>query len=102
MSDAQLAVGVDLGGTKIHTLVAAPDGSVLGEDRRMTEAAQGPDAVVARIAGSVRAALEQAGVSAARVLGVGISSPGPCDPKRGVVTNAPNLPGFHEIHLAKL
>ncbi len=102
MSAGAIAVGVDLGGTKIHTVVAKEDGAVLGEDRRPTEATQGPDAVVARIAASVRAACELAGVSVESVAGVGISSPGPCDPKRGVVTNAPNLPGFHDVHLTRL
>ena len=101
MSD-RLAAGVDLGGTKIHTVVANAEGSVLGEDRRPTDAAEGPDAVVARIAASVRAAAGQAGAPVDALLGVGISSPGPCDPKRGVVTNAPNLPGFHDIPLTRL
>ncbi len=102
MTAEPISVGVDLGGTKIHTVVAKADGAVLGEDHRPTEATQGPDAVVARIAASVRAACELAGVSVESVAGVGISSPGPCDPKRGVVTNAPNLPGFHDVHLTHL
>ncbi len=102
MTAEPISVGVDLGGTKIHTVVAKADGAVLGEDRRPTEATQGPDAVVARIAASVRAACELAGVSVESVAGVGISSPGPCDPKRGVVTNAPNLPGFHDVHITRL
>jgi glucokinase len=101
MSDA-IAAGVDLGGTKIHTVIAKADGAVLGEDRRPTEAAQGPDAVIERIAASVRAACERAGVAVESVAGAGISSPGPCDPKRGVVTNAPNLPGFHDVHITRL
>lgn len=102
MSAQRIAAGVDLGGTKIHTVVATVGGRVLGEDRRPTEAVLGPDAVVARIAASVRAAAEQAGVGTEGIVGVGISSPGPCDPKRGVVTDAPNLPGFHDIPISRL
>ena len=98
----RLAAGVDLGGTKIHTVVAAAGGRVLGEDRRPTEAAEGPDAVVVRIAASVRAAAAEAGVNIEALLGVGLSSPGPCDPKRGVVTDAPNLPGFHHFPITRL
>ena len=66
----RLAAGVDLGGTKIHTVVANAEGSVLGEDRRPTDAADGPDAVVARIAASVRAAAGQAGAPVDALLGV--------------------------------
>jgi glucokinase len=101
MSEA-IAAGADLGGTKIHTVIAKADGEVLGEDRRPTEAVEGPDAVIARIASSVRAACDRAGVAVESVAGAGISSPGPCDPKRGVVTNAPNLPGFHDVHITRL
>ncbi len=53
MSDERIAVGVDLGGTKIHTVVATAAGQVLGEDRRPTLAIEGPEAVVARIAASM-------------------------------------------------
>ena len=97
----RLAAGIDLGGTKIYSLVATEQGEVLGEDRRLTEAVEGPDAVIARMAASIRAALDAAGVTTKDIVGVGISSPGPCDPVRGVVTDAPNLPGFHEIPLVQ-
>ena len=96
------AVGVDLGGTKIHTVVATPEGEVLGEDRRPTEAAEGPDAVLGRLIASIRRALASAGPPSGEIAGAGISSPGPCDPRRGVVTNAPNLPGWHEIPIARI
>ena len=94
MTERNLIAGVDLGGTKIYSLVATPDGEVLGHDRRLTLAVDGPDAVVERIAESVREALKGAGSTTAQIGGVGISSPGPCDPARGLVTDAPNLPGF--------
>lgn len=102
MSAARIAVGVDLGGTKIYTVVATAEGRVLGEDRCPTLAAEGPDAVIARLVASVRRALEQAGISTGQIAGVGISSPGPCDPVRGVVTDAPNLPGWREVPVTHL
>jgi len=96
------AVGIDLGGTKIHTVVATPDGEVLGEDRRPTLASEGPDAVLGRLIASIRRSLASAGPPSGEIAGVGISSPGPCDPRRGVVTNAPNLPGWHEIPIVRI
>jgi glucokinase len=102
VSERRIAVGLDLGGTKIHTVVADVDGHVLGEDRRPTEAIAGPAAVISRMADSVRDTLAAAGLQPGDVQGAGISSPGPCDPKRGIVTNAPNLPGWHNIHVTKL
>ncbi len=38
MSPPRPVVGVDLGGTKILSLVATAEGQVLGEDRRPTQA----------------------------------------------------------------
>ena len=102
MTDQRLALGVDLGGTKILSLVATEDGRVLGDDRCATEASEGPDAVVERLVASLRRALDQAGTHVDDVVGVGISSPGPCDPERGVVTSAPNLAGWVEIPLVQL
>jgi glucokinase len=98
----RLIAGVDLGGTKIYSLVATAEGEVRGHDRRPTQADGGPDSVVERIAESVQASLSAAGASLDDIDGVGISSPGPCDPERGMVTDAPNLPGFHNIHLTRL
>lgn len=102
MSDELIAAGIDLGGTKIHSVIAAQDGRVLGEDRRLTEAREGVDAVIGRMAASVRQALAQAGLGVERLAGVGISSPGPVDTERGVVTDAPNLLGWHEVPVVRL
>ena len=102
MSDQRPALGVDLGGTKIHSLVTTPDGQVLGEDRCLTEAAQGPDAVIERLVASLRRALEAAGLGVEAVVGVGVSSPGPCDPARGIVGDAPNLLGWHEVPIVRI
>jgi glucokinase len=102
VSQQRLAIGVDLGGTKIKTVVADKDGHVAGEDLRPTEARLGPDGVIARIADSARQACAQAGVDSGETIGVGISSPGPVNPQKGIVTDAPNLPGWHNIHITKL
>ena len=99
---AGVAAGVDLGGTKILSVVATEEGHVLGEDRRPTHAAEGPDAVLDRIVESLQAALAQAETGTDGIAGVGISTPGPCDPERGIVTNAPNLPGWENIPLAAI
>jgi glucokinase len=95
-----LAVGVDLGGTKIYTALSTPVGDVLADDRRPTEGELGPDGVIERIAASAKAVLATAGVAAADIAGVGLSSPGPLDNERGVVTDAANLPGWHNVPLA--
>ncbi len=102
MSERRLLVGVDLGGTKVYSLVATPEGELLSEDRRSTLASEGPHAVVDQLVASVRQALSEAGVGAGEIAGVGISAPGPLDPARGVVLDAPNLVGWHNVPLASI
>jgi glucokinase len=60
------------------------------------------DAVVQRIcslAGDVIAAVHSAGLP--EPVGIGISSPGPLDPWRGVVVAPPNLAGWHDVPLSE-
>ena len=98
----RFALGVDLGGTKIYSIVADSNGRLLATDYRYTEAAEGPQPVIERVVASLRDALAQSGRTASDLAGVGISTPGPCDQSRGLVTDAPNLPGFHNVPLARL
>ena len=102
MSKARPVVGVDLGGTKIFSLVATAEGEVPGEDRCLTHAEEGRDAVIGRLVDSVRRAMAQANVTTGEIAGIGIATPGPCDPKRGVVTGPPNLPGWRNVPLTQL
>jgi glucokinase len=102
MSEPVLYAGTDLGGTKIFSVVADADGNILGEDRRQTEPERGVESVIERIAASVRDASDRAGAVAKDLIAVGISTPGPCDPQRGVVTNAPNLAGWRDVPLLAL
>ena len=88
---------VDLGGSKILSVVADEEGRILGEDRRPTQAGEGPEAGLERIAASLEAALAEAGLRRDDLRAVGVCSPGPIDPARGVIPEAPNLPGWHDV-----
>jgi glucokinase len=94
--------GIDLGGTKILSLVVSRTGSVLAEDIRPSLAAEGQQAVIARMVASLRESLAKAGVDGRQLLAVGVSAPGPVDYTRGVITSPPNLPGWHDVPLASI
>lgn len=91
-----MAVGVDLGGTKIASALVTSGGRVLAARHTATGAASGPEPVLDRLAGEVRALLAQA---PGPLLGVGIGSPGQVIANRGVVRRAVNL-GWDEVDLA--
>src|SRR4051794_39556353 len=95
MTDERLVAGVDVGGTKILTLILDAQHGVVSRDQRATDDEDGgPEAVMQRMAASVRAAADGKTVS-----GVGISAAGPVDLKRGAVTTPPNLQGWHDVPL---
>jgi glucokinase len=94
---SEYVIGLDLGGTKILSLCVDRDLNVVDEDRRETGAEDGPDALIGRMVESARSA-----AGAHKILAVGISTPGPTRTKDGIVTTPPNLPGWHDVPLAKL
>jgi glucokinase len=86
--------GVDLGGTKIQTVVVDGRSKVLGQSRVPTPADDGAGAIVETIAKAIGAAAEEAGLATDSLVGVGVGAPGGIDPDKGVLINPPNLPGF--------
>jgi glucokinase len=80
-------IGVDLGGTNIVTAVVDSNGKVLGRDKRPTQVSWGAKKVISRIADSARESLLASGLKLADIAAVGVGSPGPLNPKTGVILN---------------
>lgn len=95
-------VGVDLGGTKVLAGVVDRDYKVLATAKRPTKGETGVEAVVERIAKTVRDAVREAGMEFADIAGVCSAAPGALNPEEGVVRFAPNIEGWEEIPFAKL
>jgi glucokinase len=94
-------LAIDLGGTQIRAALITPDRSVHARRAAPTLDEDGVDAVLTRMAGLAAAVREAAvGQGLPEPIGVSISSPGPLNPWRGVVTMAPNLSGWRDIVVA--
>ena len=91
-------VGVDLGGTKILGGLFDENMRLRGRAKRPTEAAQGPAGVFGQIGLVVDQVLNEAGVPADRVQGLGMGVPGQVDPRARCVRYAPNL-GWKNLDL---
>jgi glucokinase len=87
--------GIDLGGTKIQTVIVGTGGEVLGESRRPTPTEGGPAGVAEEMAAALTEAAHEAGTESAALEGVGVGSPGDVDERTGVVSSARNLPGWN-------
>lgn len=94
-----LALGIDLGGSKILTAVVGARGQMLSSDRSKTPAAEGHEAVVRSILESAHRSLQQAGVSVSELLAVGVGAPGLVNSRTGIVATSPHLPGWWDVPL---
>ncbi len=96
---ARHAVGVQLGSEAITDVVSDLAGTTIARARRAGAGCSAPSAVVTRIADETSELLRETGLDPARVVGVGVASPGPLDHGRGVILTPPNLTHWHEFPL---
>lgn len=94
------ALAVDLGGTELRVALVGADGAFLARDAEPTLARSGPEAVVSQIVRLLRHMERRA--EGCTIIGVGVGAPGPLDPDRGVVLNAPTLDGWTDVPLVAL
>lgn len=90
-----LAIGVDIGGTKIALALVARSGAVLAERRLPTRPDEGVAAALDVIALGIESLRSEA---PGTVVGVGIGCPGHVDPATGMVHYAVNL-GWEDVSL---
>ena len=91
-------LAIDLGGTQIRAAHVSPDLTVSCRRAEETHDEEGVEAVIDRICSYARAVRDDARrAGLEEPAGIGISSPGPLDPWRGVVVAPPNLAGWRDV-----
>lgn len=95
----RLAIGVDVGGTKVAAGMVRGDGAILYQ----TRAPMAATGTAAEGLASVRAAIEAVLVAQpearSAMAGIGIGSPGPLDPEGGIIVNPRNVPCWRNYPL---
>jgi glucokinase len=89
----RLVGGLDLGGTKIQAVLLDGRRSVVAEAKHATPSDGGPEDVLDALAATLGEVCDAAGTRTRDLAGVGVGSPGAIDTRRGVVSDARNLPG---------
>jgi glucokinase len=84
----ELAIGVDVGGTKIAAGVLDRQGRLLSQHVIRCYGGDSPEAVVEAVDGIVRIVRSDAGVMQQDIAGVGVGSAGNIDFQRAVLTTA--------------
>jgi len=91
----QFAIGIDIGATKIASVLLSETGELVSSSQVLTLPEEGLQAVFDRVAEQVMGLAQQ---SPGPVAGIGIGSPGKVDSDQGKVYNAVNL-GWTEVNL---
>ncbi len=100
--ERSFTAAADIGGTKIACGIADEEGNVLAEESFPTATGEdGGEVSAGRIASTIRALAEKAGVDRREIRGIGLFSAGPVDPERGTVENPYTLPGWEGFPLTR-
>ena len=94
--------GIDLGGTKILTVIEDAERNVLAKIKIPTEAPRGVGVVMDNIVRSLEISCKDIGISPNGLSGIGIGVPGPVNHEKGLVYDCPNLAGWKNIEVRKL
>lgn len=96
---ARFAVGVHLDPAVITFVILDLSGQVIAHSTRRTPLTPDSEVVIREMGEAVEVLLQGAGVDPDRVLGVGVATPGPIDPVRGIVVDPPHLLGWDRVPL---
>jgi len=94
MTGQKYTIGVDIGATKIASVLVDSNGNILADDYRMTDPTAGEDGTFERIVTSIMNVMG----GQIEISGIGIDVPGVVDPTLGTVENAVNL-GWEKVAL---
>jgi glucokinase len=93
-------LGIDIGGTKLNVALGRASGELIREARIDDWASGDPRRDLDKIAETSRDLLTAARLDAGELAAIGVSAPGPLDPSTGMVRDAPNLRGWHEVPIS--
>lgn len=84
-------IGIDIGGTNTVIGLIGPDGRIARRAKIATQAADGPDRILDRIAAQVNELLNESGMSKSSVAAIGMGVPGFIDHEQGIAVSSVNL-----------
>jgi glucokinase len=89
-----LALGIEIGGTKLQAGVASEDGKLRALVRRKVDPARGGEGIREQIPSLIEETLSQAGVSPQALAGVGVGFGGPVDSSAGRILVSHQIEGW--------
>lgn len=96
-----MIIGIDLGGTKIAGALVDKSGKIIMDVQIPTEADKGKNQVIKNIKKAIYM-LMHSQKTKTKVTCIGIGAPGPIIYEKGIVVQAPNLPGWKKVNIKKI
>jgi len=97
--NGELYGGVDIGGTKIYSIITKADGKIIARAKKKTKADRGFEAVMERVGECLKEACEEAVISLKDLDAVGVGAPSAISAD-GKAVNAPNM-GWKDAPITK-
>lgn len=97
----EIAIGVDIGGTKVAVGLVRADGAIAHQLRAPMQATGDAATGLSAVAKAIDRLLAAGSFARSDICGVGVCAPGPLDPESGIVINPPNLPCWRNFPLAE-
>jgi glucokinase len=94
-------LGIDIGGTKIAVCIGNENGAIIAERRISTAGTGSPEAALQLMADTAKALIAEAGMEPGDIDAIGVGCPGPIDLKTQTLIEAPNMPGWKNVHIGK-
>ena len=99
MTDSDLVLTADVGGTKMVVALVSPEGEIIDRYRQPTMAQEGPESVIRRLHSGIDLLLDRNNHSPGQLKAMSLGIAGIIDIKNGIVDKAPNLPGWENLAL---
>ncbi len=99
---AKNRIGIDVGGTNVKIALVDVKGKIVYSNSVPTRAEMGYEYTVNNIKQAIYDLLKETKLTTKDIEGIGFGFPGQVDYKAGIVRNAPNIPGWVEVPIAKL
>lgn len=95
-------VGIDIGGTKIATLISTEKMEIIDRVEFATKSIPSPIEAINKIFENIDDQIERKKVDRKDILSFGISCGGPLDSKKGIIMSPPNLKGWDNIKIVEM
>jgi len=95
-------IGIDIGGTKIATLLADENMNILDRRTFLTKETKLPEDTIEKMFKMIEEQMSENEITIENIKNFGISCGGPLNSSKGVIMSPPNLPNWDNVEIKKI